>query len=244
MAFIVGLPTLLFLVGSLSLFIYTFWPVALEIPQFTPSGHMTLLSHGIYDTPASWATPLGEKIEQRMAGQSVQAIDWSKYSRSIFRCSVNGYRLGKKMGRKIAATAEVTSLHLIGHSCGAFVVYGLCKGVKENRSEITVQTTYLDPVSNYGGFWKGYGLNHFGNCADFSEAYIDTGDQVPGSNELVPNTHTVDVTNARKKSSYDGNPHLWPLEYYSHLVEKGRNPLLVRESDLADRYPTGTLEKR
>lgn len=219
------LPTLLFFLVSSVLLIYAFAPVPLAPEKIISTPKMTIIAHGLGDTPQGWSKNLAEIINKSGSGYTATALDWSEYANSIFRCSVNGLRLGKKIGRELAGDKNLQAVHLIGHSCGAFVVRGICLGIKKERKEITVQTTFLDPVSNYGGVIKSFGTKVFGSCGDKSEAYIDTGDSVPGSNQPLSYGVTYDVTPIRGQSSYSGNPHLWPVVHYTDLVKSGRAPL-------------------
>ncbi len=93
----------------------------------------------------------------------------------------------------------------------------------------------------YGGVSLDFGIQHFGQCADFSDAYIDTGDGVPGSNELLPGAHTFDVTSARESSGYEGPPHVWATVYYRQLAERGEILDLRKNAGLAADYPAGQL---
>lgn len=220
------LPTVLFFLVSFFLLIYAFAPLPLTPPEITSAPKMTIIAHGLRDTPDGWSENLAEIINNSDSGYSATALDWSEDAKSIFRCSVNGFRLGKKIGRELAHDKNLHVVHLVGHSCGAFVVRGVCLGLKEERKDIMVQTTFLDPVSNYGGVIKNFGTRVFGSCGDKSEAYIDTGDSVPGSNQPLSQGVTYDVTPMRYQSAYSGNPHLWPVVYYTDLVESGRVPLL------------------
>lgn len=239
------LPPLLFVLASLLLLLYTFLPVPLTIPSLPESTRLTILAHGIYDTPDTWSRDMAQLIERNEGSASdnpAVALNWNKYARSVFRCSVNGLRLGKKIGSQLVAEGSIKALHLIGHSCGSFVVYGICRGLKEEGADVMVQTTYLDPVSNYGGVYSSFGIKHFGSCADFSDAYIDTGDNVPGSNQLLPQTHTFDVTRIRKQTAQGANPHLWPVEFYRRQVKTNQYPLLRRDEQVTQKYPRGILE--
>lgn len=61
-------------------------------------------------------------------------------------------KIGHQLGLRLLKETKVKSIHVIGHSCGAFVALGLCEAVKEQSSDIKIQTTYLDPVSVYAGY--------------------------------------------------------------------------------------------
>lgn len=189
--------------------------------------HTVIAVHGLGDTAQSWATPLMENMAESLVDNSYAqhiALNWNPYSQNTLRCSVDGKRIGYKLGEKLAAQTSLHAVHLIGHSCGSFVILGACEALKANNANIHIQTTYLDPVSIYGGFFWRYGLGKFGSCADDSEAYIDTGDGVPGSNETLPHATTHDVTANRLASDYKGNPHVWPTVYYQNIQRANTAP--------------------
>ena len=250
-AVLVVIPACGFILGSAFFLTYIYWPVpysALAAPQINPATQqITLIAHGLGDSDASWTASLRDTLQQKAdtggEPRQVIALDWSAYSKSAVRCSVDGLRIGEKLGSEIAESAALHSLHLIGHSCGAFLVLGLCEALKARRHDILVQTTYLDPVSIYGGVFWNYGLEHFGSCADFSDAYIDTEDKVTGSNQLLPNSYTVDVTAARKRSGSAFAPHIWPVHYYSRLIESGYHPHIDENGAPWQCYPRGKMHK-
>ena len=137
----------------------------------------------------------------------------------MFRCTFNARRIGHDLGEKLSELENIKRLHLIGHSAGAFVVYAMCEAMKKRNEGIFIHTTYLDPVSIYGGIDWGYGTRNFGSCADISDAYIDHEDGVPGSDDPLMNPHTFDVTGLKKAAGFTGSPHLWPIEYYRQAVQ-------------------------
>lgn len=248
---LIGLPTVAFLLVSTALLAYIHWPRTysyMAMPSVNPgTEHLVLIAHGVRDTTASWSDPLKRLMETDNKRESVptqvMALDWNPYSQETFRCSVDGMRIGQLLGQAWSTSSELKSVHLIGHSCGAFVVLGLCKALRSERPDIRLQSTYLDPVSIYGGWSWNYGIKHFGRCADFSEAYIDREDGVPGSNQLIPNTHTFDVTHARHGADYMASPHVWPTYYYQQLVRAGKHPKLGNKNSLWQLYPRGEIEE-
>jgi hypothetical protein len=125
---------------------------------------------------------------------------------------VDGLQIGRELTKQLASSSNITSLQAIGHSCGSFVVLVLCRGLRDARSNIQVQSTYLDTVSIYGGFWWNYGVKHFGECADFSEACFDSQDGFPGSDQPLPNAYSFDVTAARGSSASKLTPCVWPTQ--------------------------------
>lgn len=235
--------------------LYMYWPrhfdeintAQYEAPQ-TGDGtrHLTILAHGMRDDPRSWINPLKAVYVEKDYEGSVLSVDWSPYAQSSLTCAVNGRRIGKLIGKligeQLAANKSIDSAHLIAHSCGAFVIYGACQAIKQSNKNIVVQTTYLDPVSIYGIWWN-YGIERFGSCADYSEAYIDTEDSIHGSNQQIPNTHTYDVTSKRKQAGNPVPPHVWPVAYYERLVVNDSAPKVWEDETLARRKPVGELEK-
>ncbi|NND68952.1 MAG: hypothetical protein HKN19_15285 [Halioglobus sp.] len=240
------LPTVLFLLASLALLLYTYSPRdygEMVRPDIAPGTvRVTVINHGLRDRLEHWAKPLQEELVAARYDGTALALDWRPFSDSTLRCSVDGLRIGRELGRYLAALPDLDFIHVVGHSCGSFVTLGVCRGVRERRPSLRVQTTYLDPVSIYGGlFWR-WGITRFGECADFSEAYIDTGDTVPGSGEPLPNTYTVDVTGARLHSGSPALPHVWPTTYYRRLVRAGIQPDLESDKSLQERRPGGASE--
>lgn len=240
------LPTALFLLASLVLLAYTYSPRDygdLARPALTPgTERVTVIAPGLRDSMGHWAEPLRDDLRTKGYEGTALALDWRPFSHSTLRCSVDGLRVGRALGRHLAAQGDIRFVHAVGHSCGAFVVLGVCRGIREQRPSLSVQTTYLDPVSIYGGlFWR-WGISRFGACADFSEAYIDTGDTIPGSGEPLPNTHTSDVTSARIANGSAVAPHVWPIHYYRRLVDADMQPDLESDKTLPERRPKGSFE--
>lgn len=244
---LVILPGLLFVLGSTGLLMYIYWPRAYDevsLPVSLESAeHIVVLAHGLKDTRETWSDPLKKILEDADRSVQIISLNWSPYADSSFRCSVDGRRIGNRIGQRLAASKKLRSVHLAGHSCGSFVVLGICETIKDRRAEVAVQTTFLDPVTVYGGLSWEYGLDHFGRCGDFSDAYIDTGDNVPGSNQLLPHTHTFDVTEVRKATGFTGSPHVWPTVYYQALFRSGKAPDLRKDKAVGLRYPQGVLER-
>jgi len=240
-------PGAVFALGSAGFLAYIFWPQGfsdMSMPVPDPAArHIIVLSHGVRDTRKTWSDPLKDILEKENETTQVISLDWTPYANSTFRCSVDGRRIGFEIGKRLAAGSRLKSVHLIGHSCGSFVVHGICEGIKDRREDISVQNTFLDPVSVLGGIFWDYGIDHFGACGDFSEAYIDTGDTIPGSNQLLPHTHTFDVTEVREKTGFSGLPHVWPTVYYQSLSRSGKSPQLSKDQTLPSRFPVGVMEK-
>ncbi len=242
------LPGIFLLLGSFAFFLFVFWPTPvkdLRIDFTVPKArHIAVIAHGVNDSPVSWASKLQADMEQvRGQDSTIMAVDWQQQASSLLRCAVAGRRIGAEIGAQMVRLPGVQTVHLIGHSCGAFLAFGACEAIRARRRDIEIQTTYLDPVSVYGGFFRNFGLQKFGSCADFSDAYIDTGDQVPGSNQALRNAHTFDVTAARVRLGYTGSPHLWPTQYYRQQVIAGDQLEFRRDAQLRHRYKPATMTK-
>ena len=239
-------PGIPFVVGSIGIIGYANWPrsfKAFDLPNIaSTTEQVVFIVHGKDDDTKTWALEMQE-IYRNQSDDSTQvfALDWTPYSDNFLRCSVDGRHIGIRLGQQLAPKKNVKNVHLIGHSAGAFVVYGLCEGTKRVNKSIQIQTTYLDPLGIYGAIRRDYGLNNFGNCADFSEAYIDIESGVPGSNEPLVSAHTFDVTGLRSAQTFTGSPHIWPVHYYMSVLRSGGANHLVSNPALRERFPPGTL---
>lgn len=215
---LVILPGIPFIAATVVAFTYMFWPASIksfpviDIPL--NSKNITLIAHGLRDTPASWAQPLSTKINQLYLQQKAIAVDWADYAENTSRCATNGRRFGHKIAEQLLLLTNLRQLNLIAHSCGSFVIYGICETLRKKNHKAKIYSTFLDPVSVYGGFFWHFGEDKFGSCADYAEAYIDTEDSVPGSNAALLNAQTFDITNIRKRQALTTQPHLWPTQFY------------------------------
>lgn len=233
-----GIPFVLFSVGFQ---LYAHWPrdysdiASIAINPKTE--YLSLSAHGVKDTTESWSNELQEVIKFTKNKQLFNytkeqvSLSWQPFSDNALVCSVTGKKLGETLADKIAKLSNIKAVHLIGHSCGSFVIYGLCQKLKKINPSINVQTTYLDPVAIYSGvFWQ-YGVNNFGNCADFSDSYIDTKDTVPGSNENIENSYTFDVTSLRLNRNLPYSPHAWPTHFYIEAYKNQQVPLSFNNNE-------------
>ncbi|MGB2739910.1 MAG: hypothetical protein WBC60_05065 [Cognaticolwellia sp.] len=246
-----GVPFILFSVGFQ---LYAHWPrdyspiTTIEVKPDTQ--YLSLSAHGVKDNPESWSNELQSIIKQSNNKQlsnlakAQVSLAWQSYSDNALVCSVTGRNIGQELGKKIAKLPNLKAIHLIGHSCGSFVIYGLCEKLKQIKPSVTIQTTYLDPVSIYSGiFWR-YGVDKFGDCANFSDSYIDTKDGVPGSNEKIKNSYTFDVTDMRLEQKLPYAPHAWPTHFYLDAYKKQQVPVYFNyQGDLHDRFDDKVLMK-
>lgn len=239
-------PTGLFLLLSFSYFAYLFWPHDISkivgIPLKKDAQHIVLTAHGVKDSPDNWGVPLLQVMATNSVSHHQQVnIDWRPYSNNPLICSVVAKRIGAALAERIIAETKIKSIHAVGHSCGAFIIYGISQQLDSLKSDISVQTTYLDPVSIYAGvFWR-YGVDNFGRYADFSDAYIDTEDGVPGSNIALSQSVTFDVTQIKHARGIKMAPHNWPPHYYIEAFKNGLVPLLSNDNQLLSQLPKGKL---
>lgn len=148
-------------------------------------------------------------------GTTVKLYVWSPWSDAKLRANANGAQVGEALGRELATLADLQSVHLVGHSAGAYVVEPLCVALKASVNQpIHVDMTYLDPIGIRGAFDFGWGARTFGSCADYAEAHINTDDPAPGTNTPLAQAWNLDVTAARKAASYARGGHRWPVRYY------------------------------
>ena len=218
-------PGIPFVIGSAFIIVYSTmpWPTGetVTMQKFAATTEeLIVLVHGKGDHPSSWGNNFAAALNTRVLGNDQQAVtvNWSDYANDMFRSTLNARRIGHDLGSKLVKNKNLKRVHLIGHSAGSFVVYGICEAIKERNEDLFVHTTFLDPVGIYAGIDWGYGTRNFGSCGDISDAYIDRDDGVPGSNAPLDQPHTFDVTALKTKTGFTGLPHLWPVEYYQQTV--------------------------
>jgi hypothetical protein len=248
------LPAIPFILSTVGLIAYSFWPRDFsESTLFTideKTQYITLSAHGVKDSPISWSDQLMSLMRksppQQITNlhQQTVSIDWQDFSDNVFICSTAGKQLGFEIGTRIAKQTNIKAVHVIGHSCGAFVALGICQGVKSGNIDIIVQSTYLDPVSVYGGVFWDYGLDNFGSCANFSDSYIDTEDGVPGSNQVLQHSVTFNVTDIKRTRGYKIPPHVWPTKYYIESYKNEEVPIFFNtEGDIKNSFPQSPMTK-
>ena len=248
---LVVLPGIPFVVGSVAMLLYANWPASVEnihYQSIKPSTHtLTIVTHGMNDNAQSWANAMAEAINHSTkTGYQAIAIDWQPYAKDMLRCSRNASVIGQNLADSITQQyPNIKQVHFIAHSAGSFMAYGFCQRAKQQNPAIQIHNTYLDPVSVFRGIDWDYGENHFGRCADFAETYINVGDGVPGSNVPLANTFTFDIT-ALKPKDYSNSGHLWPVDYYQEKVNQQQIQTLFNSPRLPAMFVKGdslTLDK-
>jgi len=238
------IPGMGFILVTIGFLTYAHWPrdysTVSSIIINESSEYITLSAHGVKDDKASWSDKLQTVIATTYLPQLSEvkqqhiSLSWQPFSNNVFTCSVSGKNLGEEIGKTIVKNKNIKGVHLVGHSCGAFVILGICEQIKSLNKSIKIQTTYLDPVSVYSGLFWQYGIENFGRCADFSDTYIDTHDTVPGSNQLLPHSITLDVTQVRINNNMDIAPHAWPPHFYIDAYRKKEVPIYFNQPHSAN----------
>ncbi len=249
---LVLLPAIVFLVGLVAMI------AAANIPgtysSFNPAAgldreirHLRVFAHGKGATPDTWQRALsaGDPSGEYVAGNAGLIIpDWSAWSSSFLRVSLNGLHLGRILGAHLGTLNNLESVHVSGHSAGAFFAFGVCQGIKKLHPQIRVQTTYLAPLSLYGVVFRHYGTRRFGSCADFSDAYIDREDRTPGANQPLENAHSFDLTELRRSDPFKAySAHLSPLYFYAQALVNARALLWVDNPRIKQLFPPGEVSK-
>ncbi|TVQ19023.1 MAG: hypothetical protein EA382_17025, partial [Spirochaetaceae bacterium] len=150
----------------------------LELPE--PEPHATalfLISHGYGNNPSHWPARLIARIRDAGVddGWQLYAHDWSANSLRALTASRAGYRIGRHFGGLLAERGHYRTIHLVGHSLGAFVMQGVVDAYRGAGGTATIQMTFLDPFLLRGWFGIGWGVRNFGRGADFAENYVVIG---------------------------------------------------------------------
>eukprot|EP00303_Exanthemachrysis_gayraliae_P004860 CAMPEP_0205999212 /NCGR_PEP_ID=MMETSP1464-20131121/711_1 /ASSEMBLY_ACC=CAM_ASM_001124 /TAXON_ID=119497 /ORGANISM="Exanthemachrysis gayraliae, Strain RCC1523" /LENGTH=315 /DNA_ID=CAMNT_0053372397 /DNA_START=1 /DNA_END=948 /DNA_ORIENTATION=- len=198
-----------------------------------------------YDTPVTERTYSRFNTEERIresdraAGvrRLVHEYDWRSVlehrgdksflatTDEYVRTSHGGQQIGRYVGRELAKAPGLRSLHVIGASVGAFpadacaAAYVNAKRGDPDRAH--VRLTLLDPLILRGVFETGYGAANFGRTVDYAEAYLNTDDQVPSTNEELANAFTYNITGCAERRKFEGedelhNNHAWPTAYFAY----------------------------
>jgi len=171
------------------------------------------------------------------AGPVILRYVWSPFSDARLRAYANGTRVGARLGEELAALPQLESIHLIGHSAGAYVLEPLCAAFRAGTDgqpgrRTRIEMTYLDPIGFRGPFDPGWGSRHYGRCADDAEAFINTDDPTPATAAVLRHARTMDVTNDPGRKTFRGGGHRWPVQYYiNHLTLSGGSVTALRSVD-------------
>ena len=201
--------------GILLLESYARWPASFTVEMPKPESgttHLIMLFHGSEGEDNAAIISLEEELQKQIDTKNTQVIRyiWAPWSDNRVRASTNGKHIGELIGKHLAGY-NIDQLHLIGHSAGAWLPDAICRKIRQEKpSKSLVRITLLDPIGINGVLDLGWGQRHFGECADFAEAILNTNDNVPGTNVALQNAFNIDVT----KLEHNKNGHEWPVWYY------------------------------
>ncbi len=222
-----------------------------QLPEASAKDVWLLLVHGSGDGPERWASGLADTLRPRLLQpERVEVVlyDWRAAAADKLAAAGNGQREGQAIA-EVIATRALTHVHVIAHSAGAHVAYGLETALAEQPTRPTVHLTLLDPFEGVGLDFE-WGVSRFGTKADFTDAVLNRGDDVPGTEVPITAAHTFDVTDSKPEGeSFSGTKgHWWPTTAYG-TIEPGF-ALSFEASGTFDleslraSWPSGAVESR
>ena len=215
--------------------------------------YLLFIVHGSGNTAADWPADLVEKVKTVIpqAGQwDIVAYDWSTYSADKLSAADAGIQIGTYIGTTLSSSAyHYERIQFVAHSVGSFVIQAACESYRSQAFRAArIHLTFLDPFCGRGLFDWTYGNKHFGLGADFAEAYINTSDPAPSTNDPLLNAHNFDVTGKAPATLTGKDLHWWPVYYYiDSATEQGQQygyPLSMMATDdgapaKQDQFPRG-----
>jgi len=185
--------------------------------------YLLFIVHGSGNTAADWPADLVEKVKTVIpqAGQwDIVAYDWSTYSADKLSAADAGIQIGTYIGTTLSSSAyHYERIQFVAHSVGSFVIQAACESYRSQAFRAArIHLTFLDPFCGRGLFDWTYGNRHFGAGADFAEAYINTSDPAPSTNDPLQYAHNFDVTAKAPATLTGSDLHWWPVYYYIDSV--------------------------
>ncbi|MBL8936710.1 MAG: alpha/beta fold hydrolase [Archangium sp.] len=204
--------------------------------------------HGSGDGPERWAQPLVDTLSLRV--KTPARVQWVAYDwRDAAKDKLSAAERGQAEGAAIAEVLEskqLSHVHVIAHSAGAHVAFGLEQALSTVASRPTLHLTLLDPFLGKGLDFE-WGKTRFGTGADFVEQWLNLGDGVPGTETAVAAAHVFDVSKSAGKPEVTGSQgHWWPTQAYG-VLEPGFSSSLEATGGfdaaaLRERFPPGASE--
>jgi len=193
-----------------------------------------------------------ESDKKHQESRFVYCYDWRDWRGTLLRAAWDSQQIGKIIGRQLATIENVSEVHVVGVSVGAFAADACIREFRKNKkaivggiqieskiplsSKVTLKKgiqsrlTLLDPFTSRGIFGNGYGDQYFGKDADFCEQFMNTDDPVPSTNSPLSGAHIYDVTDSIERAQYtpgDGDTmHSWPVAFYGLNWAKKIDPRL------------------
>ena len=190
------------------------------LPESSPGAdRLIVLVHGGGDSPDYWPAYMAMGISMNLIEPErwdVWTYDWSQDAEGSVNVTRRGEDHGRWLGARLAER-DYTHLHLIGHSAGAAVLYGVSDTLRDEPG-LTLHETYLDPFGGQGLLRWEYGERRYGEGADFADAVLNTLDGVPSTDEPFHNTVSFDVSGYAEEDMSEVDGHRLPVGLYEESV--------------------------
>lgn len=180
---------------------------------------LLIVVHGGGDSAAGWPAGFVTRAEAGLKEPDrwdIWAYDWAKDAEGGVNVTRRGERHGEWLGEQLAAS-PYTHVHLVGHSAGAFVLYGATATLGPD-SAMTVHETFFDPFGGLGLVRWGYGERRFGETSDFAEAYVNTEDGVPSTDDPFPGMVSFDLSSFADDDLEAKPGHRFPIGWYEARI--------------------------
>lgn len=204
--------------------------------------------HGSGDGPERWAQPLIDTLSPRVKTPSrVQwvAYDWRDAAKDRLSAAERGQAEGAAIA-EVLKNKQLIHVHVIAHSAGAHVAFGLEQALAKWSPRPTLHLTFLDPFLGKGLDFE-WGKTRFGTSAEFVEQWLHLGDGVPGTETAIGAAHVFDVSKSASKPEVTGSQgHWWPTQAYGALEPGFSNSFEVSDTfdpaALRERFPPGASQ--
>ncbi|MDH3977411.1 MAG: hypothetical protein OEU86_02760 [Gammaproteobacteria bacterium] len=227
-----GIILLTFMLSAVvGLQLYTSWPSSavsesLNIPADTR--YLVIILHGTGGRDEPTLIKVTERfteLTKNMPHTQVLQYIWSPWSDGALRAGIHGRKIGRELGQQLTQFKALEDVRLIATSAGSYLLEPLCNTYKEDNGPAKIEMTFLDSMGIRGGWDYWYGYRHYGECADYAASLFNSDDGVPGTNAPLHQAYNFDLTQAPSKKSFNGNGHLWPVQYFlDHLNAKEVTP--------------------
>jgi hypothetical protein len=167
-----------------------------------PEGlNLVVATHGWFE-PTPWPRELVLAMKSRVNSSEwfLGWFDWRSRSKVINPADAAKFArdiAGPLLGEQIAEiSTEWRHVHLIGHSCGAWLINEAAK-VIASRTDASIHLTFLDAYIPL--FWKKDTLGDFGsdpNTPYWADHYIIHDITLTATGPRLKNAHNVDITAA------------------------------------------------
>lgn len=198
-----------------------------ELPAPTPArDRLVLAIHGSQDDPDVWANDALERLGPHLPEPerwAQHAWDWSARAEARGLAASRGQDEGEALADDLLALAPgYAHVLVVAHSVGAFVAQSMIEALaRDPRRGPHIHVVFLDPFGMDGILDWDHGQTHFGRTAPAAEAYLNTDDASPTTDDPLEHAHNVDVTPARPTDWPDDRAHWWPIEAWLRLIEAG-----------------------